>query len=117
MSRLKSPSLGSVEIDMDGSDTASLIGSSSATSELEQYLLEQKRSQNNNVFGYLSNVGSNLGKYIPKRAGGTGSIEDDIAVRFGNLFRSGSTTNGDSSGVSSGASTSSCCSLVSNHKN
>lgn len=116
MSRLKSSS-SSVEIEMDSSDTASLIGPSSATSELEQYLLEQKRSQNNNVFGsYFSSVGTSLGKYIPKRAGGTGNIEDDIAVRFGNMFRSGtSSTNGnaDSSGVSNGTSSSSCCTLVS----
>lgn len=97
---------------MDGDDTTSLVGSSSATSELEQYLIEQKRSQNNKVFGYLSNVGSSIGKYIPKRAGGTGNIEDDIAVRFGNLFRSGSTSSGDSSGVSNATSTSSWCTLV-----
>ncbi|CAL8110493.1 unnamed protein product [Orchesella dallaii] len=111
MSRLKSSSLSSVEIDMED-DSSSLAGTSNAANELEQYLLEQKRSQNNNVLGYISNVGSSIGKYLPKRTG-TGSIEDDIAVRFGNLFRSGSSNNGDGSGVSNAASssTSSCCTL------
>lgn len=103
----------SIEIDMDG-DSSSLGGTSNAANELEQYLLEQKRSQNNNVMNYFSNVGSRLGKYVPKRTG-TGNIEDDIAVRFGNLFRSGSTVSSDSSGVGGSSNTSSCgscCTLV-----
>jgi len=60
-------------------------GNDSATNELEEYLIQSKKSQGaSSIFsGFVSSVQ----KYVPKRTG-TGSIEDDIAVRFGNLFGS-----------------------------
>jgi len=70
----------------------------SGGNELGEYLIQREKSQNNNsVTGFFSNVGTNVQKMLPKRMG-TGSIEDDIAVRFG--LRSGGGIATDSSGVS-----------------
>lgn len=84
---------GSVQIDFDSED-----GGGSATSELQEYLIQQKSQNNNGVSGFFSNVGTGLKTILPRRVGGTGSIEDDIAVRFGKLFGSSSSLN-DGSGV------------------
>jgi len=71
------------------------IGNDNGTNELEEFLIQQRDKDNNNALtGFLSKVGNNVKKYVPKRIGGTGSIEDDIAVRFGmfsGLSSSGST--------------------------
>jgi hypothetical protein len=95
-----------VEIDF-GEDDDSSTNFSSASNELEEYLISQnKKSQNNNsVSAFFSNVGSGIQKVLPKRVGGTGNVENDIAVRFGNLFGSSSSVN-DGSGVSSQQTTS-----------
>lgn len=91
---------GAVEIsfDVDDDDT-------NATSELEEYLLEQQKRPNG-VSGFFSNVGSGIQRILPRKIGGTtGSIQDDIALRFGSLF--GSTTSLDSSAPSQPPPTSS----------
>jgi len=76
---------GAVEIDFEDEGSAS--------NELSEYLIQQKKNQNNNsISGFFSNVGSGIQKIIPKKIGGTGSIEDDLNVRFGNLFGSSSST-------------------------
>jgi len=88
-----------VEISFDADDE-----NGNATNELEEYLLSQKRSSNG-VSGFFSNVGSGIQKILPRKIGGTGSIEDDIALRFGNLFGN-STSSSSADPSTSTASTS-----------
>jgi len=100
---------GNVEISFDDDDSGGGNGRSS-TSELEEYLLQQKRGT---VGGFFSNVGSGFQKFIPRRMGGTGSIENDIALRFGNLFGTNngvgsSSTSLDSSSQAKGEGRCSC---------
>jgi len=71
--------------------------------ELGDYLIQREKNSSGGPFGnFFSNVSTNVRKIIPKRIGGTGSIEQDIALRFG--IGSASTNNNindqtDSSGV------------------
>lgn len=117
---------GSIEVNFEDDE-------STATNELEEYLLQQKRSTASGaVSSFFSSVGSNVQKVLPRRVstaiinyhsvsmsfslsqcqkgiicnthchcqmGGTGSIEDDISLRFGRLF--GSTSSGLDSSSSS----------------
>jgi len=98
-------SRGSVEINFGDGDEESFT---SASNELEEYLISQKKSNNNSVSTFFSNVGSGIQKVLPKRVGGTGNVENDIAVRFGNLFGNASSVN-DGSGVSQPTASSGGC--------
>jgi len=72
--------------------------------ELGEYLIQRDKSSqenNNSLSVFFSKVGDNIKKIVPIKRTGTGSIEDDIAVRFG-MF-SGLT--GSSSGSGNAATT------------
>lgn len=93
----------SLEIDMGESDNGK---------ELEEFLIHQRDKDNNNsLSGFFSKMGTSVKKYVPKRIGGTGSIEDDIAVRFG-MF-GGSSSNGSAAPPSSSSESTSCFSRLS----
>jgi hypothetical protein len=73
------------------SGSGSLEAGAGSGTELGDYLLsreETEKSNNNSLSGLLTRLGEGMKKVVPKRIGGTGSVEDDISVRFG-LFGSG----------------------------
>jgi len=93
----------SLEINMES-------GGEGGGNELEAFLLQQRDKDNNNsLSGFFSKVGTNVKKFVPKRIGGAGTIEDDIAVRFG-MFSGLSSSSANGSGVGSAAEDTSCLS-------
>jgi hypothetical protein len=53
------------------------------SAELGDFLIQREKSRQNGFSSFFSNVGERAKSFVPKRMGGTGSIQDDIALRFG----------------------------------